>query len=179
MAKMAKVERTWSMNGSLCVLIAEKCLKIPPNSTNIAPFTLERWVHIRKLTFEKPFLCEDCGKRFSRKEHCQRHARTHSQDPSFRFPFKCTVEGCDRAFNTRQHLNEHIDRHSTPKPHKCTHEGCDESFSKHKQLHRHLCEHEGKLPYPCTHPGCDQSFPNTQRLNRHLGIHNRKFKSNC
>ncbi|XP_042372564.1 zinc finger protein 135-like, partial [Plectropomus leopardus] len=39
---------------------------------------------------EKPFSCSECGKRFGRKMHLQRHARTHTGEK----PFSCSV--CDK-----------------------------------------------------------------------------------
>lgn len=50
----------------------------------------------------KNHVCAECGRRFGRKEHLQRHEATHSSTR----PFSCGV--CGRGFNRKEHLRKHL-----------------------------------------------------------------------
>ena len=50
---------------------------------------------------DRPFKCQECGKKFKRKEHLRDHIRVHTGE---RF-FICDL--CMKTFSTRGSLNRH------------------------------------------------------------------------
>jgi DNA-directed RNA polymerase subunit RPC12/RpoP len=134
---------------------------------------------------QKPFECEECGMKFSRKESFKRH--THSMDK----PFLCSVCGktfarrhirdvherahygekkypcdfCEKRFTTNQKKMIHERIHTGDKPYHC--KECGKKFVQHHQLQTHMRIHTGDRPYRCEH--CNQLF-------RHLST---RAKHNC
>ncbi|XP_058818130.1 zinc finger protein 816-like isoform X3 [Topomyia yanbarensis] len=96
----------------------------------------------------KLFVCEVCGKEFSRKFSLKEHATIHSGER----PYKCGV--CGKDFSLKLRLKQHMINHSTESPYKC--EICDKKFLRNNDLQRHLLIHTGVRSYKCEI--CDKAF---------------------
>src|SRR5579872_2118863 len=55
---------------------------------------------IGSATAQKKYPCAFCNKAFATKGNLAQHIRTHTCEK----PFKCSIEGCGKAFNRNSHL---------------------------------------------------------------------------
>uniref|UniRef100_A0A6B0V6U3 Putative ovo n=1 Tax=Ixodes ricinus TaxID=34613 RepID=A0A6B0V6U3_IXORI len=112
---------------------------------------------------ERPFGCSACGKSFGRKEHIDRHMRTHTDERTF----ACAV--CGKSFRQKVHLARHVRIHTGERPFACA--ACGKAFRQKEHIHRHMRTHTGERPFHCA--ACGKSFRQKSHVERHLRTHAR------
>ncbi|KAL1922341.1 uncharacterized protein VTP21DRAFT_9880 [Calcarisporiella thermophila] len=88
-------------------------------------------------------------------------------------PYKCTYEGCQKAYKKPCKLLEHERTHTGERPYVCPVPGCGKSYRRSTHLSAHARTHdpENGKTFKCTEPDCSKSFYTRQHLNRHLLVH--------
>lgn len=84
----------------------------------------------------KPHKCNVCSKRFARKAQAKQHMRTHTGEK----PYKCDIDGCNRAYGYQIDLQRH-------------------KFGAHGIYHK---------KFPCSI--CERIYPENKLLRRHMGL---------
>ncbi|XP_078077117.1 uncharacterized protein LOC144498975 [Mustelus asterias] len=118
---------------------------------------------------EKRFNCDNCERKFYRKEHLTMHRRTHVGEK----PFAC--EECGRAFAEKWNLKEHRRTHTGVRPYSCRF--CGKAFYRSSHLKVHLRRHTGEKPYKCEN--CHQTFVDSSSLQRHKRLPSVCCKPDC
>lgn len=79
----------------------------------------------------KEFACDQCDRKFSRKNVLQRHMEIHTG--VFRKTYSCDF--CDRIFRSSYNLRNHRRTHTGEKPYRC--DACSVNTTTESQLTRH------------------------------------------
>lgn len=117
--------------------------------------------HMLTHTGDRPFECELCHKRFSRRDKLNLHSRTHTGEK----PHKC--KHCPYAAADRSSLKKHLRVHDDERPFKC--QICPYASRNSSQLTVHLRSHTGDAPFQCGE--CGAKFKINSDLKRHTRVH--------
>ncbi|KAG9466719.1 hypothetical protein GDO78_016215 [Eleutherodactylus coqui] len=120
-------------------------------------------------TWEKQFLCADCGKCFNSKANLARHQRTHTGEK----PFSCSE--CTKCFTQKSDLVLHQRIHVGGKPFSCLE--CGKCFTQKSYLVEHQRIHRGEKRYSCSE--CGKCFYRKTGLLRHQRIHTGEKPFSC
>ncbi|XP_075394066.1 uncharacterized protein LOC142432716 isoform X2 [Tenrec ecaudatus] len=118
-------------------------------------------VHERLHSGEKPHACKECGRAFSWKSSLLRHQKTHSEEKTH------VCKECARAFSQKSDLIKHQRIHSGAKAYVC--KVCDRAFSQKSNLLVHQRRHSGEKPHVCNE--CGRAFSHKSDLITHQRIH--------
>lgn len=105
--------------------------------------------------------CEECSKKFRRREHLYQHMKLHS---GFR-PYQCTE--CKKCFVRKEHLLRHTVLHSGERNFSC--DICGKSFSRHDNLLKHIRTHNKEPSYTCEQ--CQKVFIIKHYYDAHCADH--------
>ncbi|KIM33755.1 hypothetical protein M408DRAFT_60486 [Serendipita vermifera MAFF 305830] len=97
---------------------------------------------------------------------------------STKIKYKCTFEGCQKAYTKPARLEEHKRSHTGERPFKCQHPGCDNSYLRDSHLQAHARTHRAysERPFVCTEEECEKRFWTSTQLNIHRDTHDRELK---
>ncbi|XP_060793366.1 zinc finger protein 64 isoform X2 [Neoarius graeffei] len=117
--------------------------------------------HMLTHTGDRPYECELCHKRFSRRDKLNLHSRSHTGEK----PHKC--KHCAYAAADSSSLKKHLRVHYDERPFKC--QICPYASRNSSQLTVHLRSHTGDAPFQCSE--CGAKFKINSDLKRHTRVH--------
>ncbi|XP_041985499.1 zinc finger protein 492-like isoform X2 [Aricia agestis] len=137
-----------------------------------SPDSKDKTAKVEQITteaYEKPYSCDDCGRRFFHLCHLRVHKRIHSGVK----PFSCDV--CNKNFAQICNLKTHRLTHDGVKIFCC--DVCDKKFARLNSLKRHKALHTGEQPYSCDI--CGRKFSHSSSLRTHKLTHSNEKSYTC
>ncbi|XP_070533167.1 uncharacterized protein [Ptychodera flava] len=131
--------------------------------------TMEGRSDDEKPSPNRKYVCDICGKGFSRSNTLVTHKRIHTGDK----PFKCEV--CGRAFRQPGNLTRHRLTHTTVKPYVCSQ--CGKAFNRASNLHTHMRTHTNYKPFICQY--CGKGFHQKIDMKIHSYTHTGEKPHKC
>lgn len=153
--KDEKPHKTTIKNDEKCVDVVEKKIKAEILDNE------HEFVRGKVIKGKRKFLCNYCGKNYTRKNGLDRHIMSHTGTK----PFEC--KECGKCYITKNTLKTHMLIHTGIKTHKC--EICNKSFLQSSHLNYHMRRHAGEKPHTCAF--CGKGFLSTYHLERHKLMH--------
>ena len=130
---------------------------------NKIPFIfIHMYCYVTHSSGEKPYVCDICGSRHTRKGELLLHVRcihTHER------PFQCAF--CPKNFQRRDLMRKHERIHTDTRPYGC--EFCGKTFTARDKMIVHRRLHTGERPYICT--TCGRGFCESGNLKKHMKVH--------
>uniref|UniRef100_A0A1I8HR12 Zinc finger protein n=1 Tax=Macrostomum lignano TaxID=282301 RepID=A0A1I8HR12_9PLAT len=117
--------------------------------------------HCRAEGVQRPFQCDTCQKKFSRKSNLKAHMSA------------CEV--CGKRFSVSSHLTTHSKVHTREKPFEC--KVCGKRFSDVSSFTRHSRLHTGEKPFECK--VCGKRFSDVSSFTRHSRLHTGEKPFEC
>lgn len=118
-----------------------------------------RFVH----TEEKPYPCEVCKKKYTRKETLRLHMRIHKEGYK---EVKC--ENCEKVFQKESTLESHLCIHKNRTNNKFICKLCGKGFYLVTSLTRHYQLHKEGKRFTCTY--CNKGFTQKQHFKLHIDV---------
>lgn len=112
-------------------------------------FQRELNFHLKQhLEPQLQYQCQICSKNYSSNSALKKHMVLHTDNSK---QFKCTFEGCMKAFRKKFTLQNHMHTHESAmnKPLNCTMKDCIQSFIQKSELKRHMRTCHGEKFYKC------------------------------
>ena len=126
--------------------------------------------HMLVHTDERPYTCQDCGRRCKTSSHLKSHIRiVHVREKNY----ACSV--CGKAFAQSLGLKAHMPVHTDERPHRC--DTCNKAFKTKIALAVHRTVHSSEKPFVCS--TCGKCFRLDGMLKRHNLIHTGEQPYEC
>ena len=119
--------------------------------------------HVRKCHSGQVFLCNYRGCDYVTKNAKlnKSHAMIHLKSR----PFVCGIDGCAKAYKSKDHMNKHQKSHYSER-FACTEFGCRKTYKFNNYLDRHIDSvHSEK---PCKYKNCKYTFTSKDKYKIHL-----------